>query len=176
METYIFAAPTLPQRREWVRVLRTLAEAAVAVGGGAGEGVGAGAAAAGGATPTPGVGGAVAAKAQAAAEATAAAAALAPARAAALRLRLEVAAATPADVSLALALARLRNGACVDCGAPGPDWSSLTSGGIFCLACSGVHRALGVRISKVRSLILDEWDSPAAAVLLGIGNGVVRRV
>jgi hypothetical protein len=41
------------------------------------------------------------------------------------------------------------NHACADCGAPNPDWVSLNLGVVICLECSGVHRSLGVHVSKV---------------------------
>ena len=41
------------------------------------------------------------------------------------------------------------NTACADCGAAGPDWASLNLGVLLCIECSGVHRRLGVHISKV---------------------------
>jgi hypothetical protein len=73
------------------------------------------------------------------------------------------------DVDTALALIRARNTACIECAAP-PEWASLNTGAVVCLACSGVHRSLGVHLSKVRSLLLDSWEAGNAAVLLATGN------
>jgi Arf-GAP with coiled-coil, ANK repeat and PH domain-containing protein len=41
------------------------------------------------------------------------------------------------------------NNMCADCGASEPDWASLNLGALLCIECSGVHRNLGVHISKV---------------------------
>ncbi|KAJ8747055.1 hypothetical protein K2173_014538 [Erythroxylum novogranatense] len=46
------------------------------------------------------------------------------------------------------------NEKCADCGAPEPDWASLNLGVLVCIECSGVHRNLGVHISKVNDLNL----------------------
>lgn len=43
----------------------------------------------------------------------------------------------------------LGNEKCADCGAPEPDWASLNLGVLMCIECSGIHRNLGVHISKV---------------------------
>ena len=41
------------------------------------------------------------------------------------------------------------NDKCADCGTSEPDWASLNLGVLVCIECSGVHRNLGVHISKV---------------------------
>jgi hypothetical protein len=50
-------------------------------------------------------------------------------------------------------LERLRrpagNRCCADCGTAEPDWASLNLGILLCIECSGIHRQLGVHVSKV---------------------------
>jgi len=43
------------------------------------------------------------------------------------------------------------NDKCAECSAPEPEWASLNLGILLCIECSGVHRNLGVHISKVHS-------------------------
>ncbi|MCO5575357.1 hypothetical protein L7F22_029157 [Adiantum nelumboides] len=64
------------------------------------------------------------------------------------------------------------NDVCVDCNAPEPDWASLNLGVLLCIECSGVHRNLGVHISKVRSLTLDVkvWEPSVINVFQSLGN------
>ncbi len=47
---------------------------------------------------------------------------------------------------------------CAECEKSDPDWISINLGILLCIECSGVHRSLGVHISKVRSLTLDDLD------------------
>ncbi|KAK7291045.1 hypothetical protein RIF29_05906 [Crotalaria pallida] len=46
------------------------------------------------------------------------------------------------------------NDKCAECTAPEPEWASLNLGILPCIECSGVHRNLGVHISKVHALLL----------------------
>ncbi|XP_073143284.1 ADP-ribosylation factor GTPase-activating protein AGD3 isoform X1 [Henckelia pumila] len=64
------------------------------------------------------------------------------------------------------------NDKCADCGAPEPDWASLNLGVLVCIECSGVHRNLGVHISKVRSLTLDVkvWEPSVINLFQSLGN------
>ncbi|XP_022881660.1 ADP-ribosylation factor GTPase-activating protein AGD3-like isoform X2 [Olea europaea var. sylvestris] len=64
------------------------------------------------------------------------------------------------------------NNKCADCGAPEPDWASLNLGVLVCIECSGVHRNLGVHISKVRSLTLDVkvWEPAVINLFQSLGN------
>lgn len=50
------------------------------------------------------------------------------------------------------------NERCADCGGEYPQWASINMGTLLCIECSGIHRGLGVHISKIKSLELDKWD------------------
>ena len=56
------------------------------------------------------------------------------------------------------------NDRCVDCHKRGPRWASANLGVFMCIDCSGIHRALGVHISFVRSVNLDSWTTKQVEV------------
>ncbi|KAK8979495.1 hypothetical protein V6N11_073492 [Hibiscus sabdariffa] len=64
------------------------------------------------------------------------------------------------------------NDVCAECSALEPDWASLNLGILLCIECSGVHRNLGVHISKVRSLTLDVkvWEPSVVELFRLLGN------
>ena len=68
------------------------------------------------------------------------------------------------------------NAVCADCGAPDPEWTSLQYGCLVCLQCAGIHRSLGVQISKIRSLLLDDVPNDGFGLIAAIGNEHCRNV
>ncbi|XP_075497023.1 ADP-ribosylation factor GTPase-activating protein AGD2-like isoform X1 [Primulina tabacum] len=70
------------------------------------------------------------------------------------------------------------NDLCADCSASEPDWASLNLGILMCIECSGVHRNLGVHISKVRSVTLDVkvWEPVVLDLFRALGNSYCASV
>ncbi|CAI2170724.1 1787_t:CDS:10 [Funneliformis geosporum] len=62
------------------------------------------------------------------------------------------------------------NDICVDCKTKDPQWASTNFGTLLCIECSGIHRSLGVHVSKVKSLQLDKWEPESIEVMLKLGN------
>ncbi|XP_071804297.1 arf-GAP with SH3 domain, ANK repeat and PH domain-containing protein 1-like isoform X1 [Asterias amurensis] len=62
------------------------------------------------------------------------------------------------------------NDVCCDCSTPDPQWLSTNLGILTCIECSGVHRELGVHISRVQSLELDRLGTAQLLIAMTIGN------
>lgn len=65
---------------------------------------------------------------------------------------------------------------CVDCDAKGPRWASWNLGIFLCIRCAGIHRNLGVHLSKVKSVNLDSWTAEQVSMMMEIGNSRGRAV
>ncbi|XP_010277334.1 PREDICTED: ADP-ribosylation factor GTPase-activating protein AGD4-like isoform X3 [Nelumbo nucifera] len=70
------------------------------------------------------------------------------------------------------------NDLCAECCSPEPEWASLNLGILLCIECSGVHRNLGVHISKVRSITLDVkvWEPVVLDLFRALGNAYCNSV
>uniref|UniRef100_A0AAZ3QFL0 Arf-GAP with coiled-coil, ANK repeat and PH domain-containing protein n=1 Tax=Oncorhynchus tshawytscha TaxID=74940 RepID=A0AAZ3QFL0_ONCTS len=78
--------------------------------------------------------------------------------------------------ALVVALQSPGNHRCCDCSEEEPRWASVNLGITMCIECSGIHRSLGVHLSKVRSLTLDSWDPEQLKLLCGLGNDVINGI
>ncbi|XP_026998355.1 arf-GAP with coiled-coil, ANK repeat and PH domain-containing protein 2 isoform X1 [Tachysurus fulvidraco] len=65
---------------------------------------------------------------------------------------------------------------CCDCGEAEPRWASINLGITLCIACSGIHRSLGVHNSKVRSLTLDSWEPELLKLMCELGNELINHI
>jgi len=65
---------------------------------------------------------------------------------------------------------------CVDCDSKGPRWASWNLGVFICIRCAGIHRNLGVHISKVKSVNLDQWTAEQVASMQAMGNAKARTI
>lgn len=95
---------------------------------------------------------------------------------------------TPEEEWRIIQQASQSNKLCADCNSPGfllfhlqlnmkdPDWCSINLGVLICIQCSGVHRSLGVHISKVRSLTLDKLDDELYQFFRAFGNEKANKI
>ncbi|KAK2051016.1 Arf GTPase activating protein, partial [Colletotrichum caudatum] len=55
-------------------------------------------------------------------------------------------------------------------------WASINLGILLCIDSSGVHRSLGLQLSKVRSVELGSWSLDAAQIMAALGNTKVNGI
>ncbi|NXR13245.1 SMAP2 protein, partial [Semnornis frantzii] len=77
---------------------------------------------------------------------------------------------------LASLLVEEENKYCADCQAKGPRWASWNIGVFICIRCAGIHRNLGVHISRVKSVNLDQWTQEQIQCMQEMGNGKANRL
>ncbi|XP_055762857.1 stromal membrane-associated protein 1-like [Salvelinus fontinalis] len=65
---------------------------------------------------------------------------------------------------------------CADCEAKGPRWASWNLGVFICIRCAGIHRNLGVHISRVKSVNLDQWTAAQIQSIVDMGNSKSRQL
>ncbi|RHZ84408.1 hypothetical protein Glove_82g53 [Diversispora epigaea] len=68
------------------------------------------------------------------------------------------------------------NELCADCKSKDPQWASTNFSTLLCIECSGIHRSLGVHVSKVKSLMLDKWEPESIEVMLRLGNAKANQI
>ncbi|KAF8353750.1 hypothetical protein PRIPAC_95373 [Pristionchus pacificus] len=84
-----------------------------------------------------------------------------------------------ADRLQGLVLALLReeeNKYCADCDGKQPRWASWNLGVFICIRCAGIHRNLGVHVSKVKSVNLDSWTAEQCQSMRVMGNAKAKVV
>ncbi|RHY47065.1 hypothetical protein DYB30_011944, partial [Aphanomyces astaci] len=72
------------------------------------------------------------------------------------------------------------NQACADCSQPvtaSVAWATTTFGAFVCIQCAGVHRNLGVKISRIKSVHMDTWSADEVALMKGnrAANAVLEK-
>ena len=70
----------------------------------------------------------------------------------------------------------IENNICADCGAANPTWLSINWLTLLCMDCSGIHRSLGVKISKIRSLELDNINNDYIYLLFMIQQSDINQI
>ncbi|XP_069776610.1 arf-GAP with SH3 domain, ANK repeat and PH domain-containing protein 1-like isoform X6 [Narcine bancroftii] len=68
------------------------------------------------------------------------------------------------------------NDVCCDCGAPDPTWLSTNLGILTCIECSGIHREMGVHISRIQSLELDKLGTSELLLAKNVGNTSINEI
>uniref|UniRef100_A0AAY4BMK2 ArfGAP with SH3 domain, ankyrin repeat and PH domain 1b n=1 Tax=Denticeps clupeoides TaxID=299321 RepID=A0AAY4BMK2_9TELE len=68
------------------------------------------------------------------------------------------------------------NEVCCDCGAADPKWLSTNLGILTCIECSGIHREMGVHISRIQSLELDKLGTSELLLAKNVGNSSFNEI
>uniref|UniRef100_A0A8C2CNG5 ArfGAP with SH3 domain, ankyrin repeat and PH domain 1b n=1 Tax=Cyprinus carpio TaxID=7962 RepID=A0A8C2CNG5_CYPCA len=68
------------------------------------------------------------------------------------------------------------NEVCCDCGAPDPKWLSTNLGILTCIECSGIHREMGVHISRIQSMELDKLGTSELLLAKNVGNSSFNEI
>ena len=68
------------------------------------------------------------------------------------------------------------NNRCAECGKSQPEWISLNLGVVVCLECSGGHRSLGVKVSRIRSMLMDKLDGNSMDIVKKLGNTFMNSI
>jgi len=68
------------------------------------------------------------------------------------------------------------NNICAECGDLDPKWCSYNLGIFICIKCSGIHRSLGVHVSFVKSLLLDDWSGEEVENMRAKGNNIANKI
>uniref|UniRef100_A0A671LCG9 Arf-GAP with SH3 domain, ANK repeat and PH domain-containing protein 1-like n=1 Tax=Sinocyclocheilus anshuiensis TaxID=1608454 RepID=A0A671LCG9_9TELE len=68
------------------------------------------------------------------------------------------------------------NEVCCDCGAPDPKWLSTNVGILTCIECSGIHREMGVHISRIQSMELDKLGTSELLLAKNVGNNSFNEI
>ncbi|XP_073488361.1 arf-GAP with SH3 domain, ANK repeat and PH domain-containing protein 1 isoform X4 [Aquarana catesbeiana] len=68
------------------------------------------------------------------------------------------------------------NYVCCDCGSQDPTWLSTNLGILTCIECSGIHREMGVHISRIQSLELDKLGTSELLLAKNVGNNSFNEI
>ncbi|KAM0745886.1 Arf GTPase activating protein, partial [Meredithblackwellia eburnea MCA 4105] len=67
-------------------------------------------------------------------------------------------------------LKKPENKLCADCKRNDPRWASTNLGCFMCIRCSGIHRGMGVHITRIKSVDLDTWTPAQIELIQRWGN------
>ncbi|CAF0728831.1 unnamed protein product [Brachionus calyciflorus] len=68
------------------------------------------------------------------------------------------------------------NKKCADCDSDDPDWLVTNLGIFVCIECCGIHREMGVQISKTQSIKIDRLNASQLIIAKMIGNSKLNSI